>query len=83
MGKMKDTLPELQVDSSEVYATMTLEEFKKLINRPISDELAEEMSKCSYCVDRLRKGDKDFPRHNASMNCESGGDSHCSCDICY
>jgi hypothetical protein len=83
MSKMKDTLPEMEVEPSEVFMTMTLEEFKVLINRPISDELAEEMRNCSYCVGCLLKGDKDFPRHNASMNCESGGDSHCSCDICY
>jgi uncharacterized OB-fold protein len=83
MGKMKETLPEMEVEPSEVYMTMTIEEVKKAMGRPMSDELAEEMGKCSYCVRCLRTGDKYFPRHNASMNCESGGDNHCSCDICY
>jgi hypothetical protein len=83
MGKLKDLLPESQVDSSEVYATMTIQEVKEAMGRPMTDELAEEMGNCSYCVSCLRNGDKDFPRHNASIRCESGGDSHCSCDICY
>jgi hypothetical protein len=85
MSKIKETLPEMEVDPSEVYMskTMTIQEVKEAAGRPMSDELAEEMGQCSYCVRCLRTGDRDFPRHNASMNCQSGGKDHCSCDFCY
>jgi hypothetical protein len=65
-------------------STMTIQEVKDAMKRPdMTDELAEVMGNCPYCVSCLSKGDKYFPRHNASMNCESGGHDHCSCDICY
>lgn len=38
---------------------------------------------CTFC-DRERLAENDFyPSHDASTNCESGGKSHCSCDVCF
>lgn len=35
---------------------------------------------CEYCE---RNGDGMMPPHDASLNCRSGGHSHCTCDTCF
>lgn len=38
---------------------------------------------CDTCISlRLREGSY-FPLHYASLNCQSGGWYHCTCDICF
>ena len=35
---------------------------------------------CAYCKTITEKGS---PPHDASPRCKSGGNAHCTCDICF
>jgi hypothetical protein len=68
----------------KTFIPMSIEEVKDAFKQPgITNELAKEMGQCSFCVRELRAGNKHFPRHNASVLCESGGKNHCTCKICW
>lgn len=42
-----------------------------------------EPGECAFC-DRMRAEGVSFhPYHDASMNCQSGKRSHCTCDTCF
>lgn len=49
-------------------------------SRRIQGEFGERARAAGICVGCL---DKNGPSHNASSRCESGGRSHCTCDVCW
>ncbi len=45
----------------------------------LTEEEAEALTNCSIC----RSPNLLKPPHYASSGCESGGRTHCSCDVCF
>jgi hypothetical protein len=42
-----------------------------------------EPGECKYCDELRETKAQFFPYHDASMSCQSGRHSHCSCDTCF
>ena len=38
---------------------------------------------CAYCDHEREAGNGFHPPHDPSVNCQSGGRAHCSCDVCF
>lgn len=43
----------------------------------------KESTGCNYCDREIAKGNKHYPRHEASSGCESGKRNHCTCEVCW
>lgn len=52
------------------------------MDRPARKQKAPE-GECTYC-DRCREENSDFhPYHDASLRCQSGQRTHCTCGTCW